>query len=281
MTADGSALVVRPATGTIGAEVTGIDVTRPLSGDDLDALRAAAVDHKVVFLRQQPYSVQALESLTEQLGGQGDTPFLRSIDGHPGIVRIVKEADEGGFNFGGAWHTDWSFQPTPPSFTLLWSVDVPPHGGDTMWSNQELAFARLSPGLQSTLRTLRAVHSAGRAYAADGFLARTASGRTMQIDTDDSALGEQTHPVVTTHPETGREVLFVNPTYTTRIDGWSPDESKVLLDFLFAHSTKEAHTCRMRWSPDTLAIWDNRSTQHLALNDYHGFRRELYRSTVG
>jgi taurine dioxygenase len=276
-----TSIAVRPITGSLGAEITGIDCTRPLDDEQTAALRAAIVEHKVVFLRDQRYSTVALEHVTERLGGHGETPFLRSISGHPGIVQVVKEASEGGFNFGGAWHTDYSFQPAPPSFTLLWSVEVPPQGGDTIWSNQALAFARLSPGLQATLRTLRAVHSAGAAYAADGFLARTAAGRTMQIDTNDDALAEVVHPVVTTHPESGQEVLFVNPTYTTRFDGWSPLESKPLLDMLFAHSVREAFTCRFRWTPDTLTIWDNRCTQHLAIDDYRGHRRELYRSTVG
>ena len=265
-------LSVRPLTGALGAEISGLDVTRPLDDEQTAALRGAIVEHHVVFLRDQPYSVEALEHVTERLGGHGDTPFLRSISGHPGVVQVVKEASEGGFNFGGAWHTDYSFQPAPPSFTLLWSVEVPPTGGDTIWSNQALAFDRLSDGLKATLRTLRAVHSAGAAYAADGFLARTASGRTMQIDTNDDALAEVVHPVVTTHPESGREVLFVNPTYTTRFEGWSPLESKPLLDMLFAHSVREMFTCRFRWTPDTLTIWDNRCTQHLAIDDYRGHR---------
>lgn len=273
-------ITVRPITGALGAEITGLGCTSPLDDTGAAALLAAVVEHKVVFLRGQRYTVDALEHVTSQLGGHGDTPFLRSISGHPGVVQVLKEAEEGGFNFGGAWHSDYSFQQAPPSFTLLWSVEVPPSGGDTIWSNQELAFARLSPGLQATLRTLRAVHSAGGAYAADGFLARTAPGRSMQIDTNDSALAEEIHPVVTTHPVSGRESLFVNPTYTARIDGWTPLESKPLLDMLFAHSTREAFTCRFRWAPDTLTIWDNRCTQHLAIDDYRGHRRELYRSTV-
>ncbi len=266
--------------GALGAELHGVDLTQPLSDDDLGALHAAVVEYKVVFLRGQPYAIEHLERLTQQLGGQGHTPFLRSIEGHPGVVKVVKEADERGFNFGGAWHSDWSFQPAPPSFTLLWSVDVPPHGGDTMWSNQELAFATLSEGLQQTLRGLNVVHSAGWAYAADGILARTASTRSMKIDTGDDALVEQVHPAVTVHPVAGREALFVNPTYSVRFEGWSTADSAPLLQHLYAHSTRDAFTCRFRWTNDTLAIWDNRTTQHNALDDYRGHRRELHRTTV-
>lgn len=266
--------------GALGAEVRGIDLTAPLADEQVAELRAAVLEHKVVFLRDQPYATEHLERLTEQLGGHGHTPFLESMPGHPGVVKVVKEADERGFNFGGAWHSDWSFQPEPPAFTLLWSLEVPPVGGDTMWSNQELAFQTLSAGLQDTLRGLRVVHSAGWAYAADGILARTAAGRSMRINTSDDALAEHVHPAVPVHPETGREALFVNPTYTVRFDGWSVPESAALLQHLYAHCTRDAFTCRFRWTPGTLAIWDNRTTQHNALDDYRGHRRELHRTTV-
>ena len=159
---------------------------RELTTDELGELRNAVLQHKVVFLRNQPYVTEHLERLTLQLGGHGHTPFLEIMPGHPGVVKVVKEADEGGLNFGGQWHSDWSFQPEPPAFTLLWSLEVPPHGGDTMWSNQELAFDTLSDGLKQTLLDLEVVHSAGWAYAADGILARTASGRTMKINTSDT-----------------------------------------------------------------------------------------------
>ena len=182
------------------------------------------------------------------------------------MVKVVREADEGGFNFGGAWHSDWSFQPAPPAFTLLWSVDVPPHGGDTMWSNQELAFETLSDGLRTTLdgARRRALARAGRTRA-DGVLARSAQGRSMQINTTDDALAEHVHPCVPTHPDSGGEALFVNPTYSVRFDGWSAADSAPLLQHLYEHSTRDAFTCRFRWTPNTLAIWDNRSTQHNAL----------------
>lgn len=271
---------IMPITGVIGAEVTGLDVTRPLGPETVAALTRAVVEHKVVVLRGQPYATEHLERLTVELGGHGDTPFLESMPGHPGVVRVVREATEGGVTFGGKWHSDWSFQPAPPAFTLLWSLEVPPVGGDTMWSDQERSFETLSPGLRDTLRGLRFVHSAGWAYSADGVLARTAAGRTMTIHTSDEALAEQVHPAVTVHPNTGREALFANPTYTVRIDGWTAAESAPLLEYLHAHSTREAFTCRVRWTPDCLVIWDNRSTQHLAIDDYRGSRRELHRTTT-
>jgi taurine dioxygenase len=275
-----STLTIERIAGALGAEVRGIDLTTDLTDHEVSALRAALLEHQVVFLRDQPYATEHLERLTVQLGGHGHTPFLESMDGHPGVVRVVREASESGFNFGGQWHSDWSFQPEPPAFTLLWSLEVPPHGGDTMWANMALAFDTLSPGLRETLSTLRAVHSAGWAYSSNGVLARTASQRSMQIATSDEALAEHVHPVIVTHSETGRQALFVNPTYTVRFDGWSAADSAPLLQHLYAHATRDAFTCRFRWTPDTLAIWDNRVTQHNALNDYAGFRRELHRTTV-
>ena len=275
-----SALTIDRIAGALGAEVSGLDLTRELTDGELEALRATAVQHKVVFLRNQPYATEHLVRLTEQLGGHGETPFLEPMPDHPGVVRVVREADEGGFNFGGAWHSDWSFQPAPPAFTLLWSVDVPAVGGDTMWSNQQLSYETLSDGLRSTLDGLDVVHSAGWAYGADGVLARGAKGRSMQINTTDDALVEHSHPAVLTHPESGAKVLFVNSTYSVRFDGWSAADSAPLLQQLYTHSTRDAFTCRFRWTPNTLAIWDNRSTQHNALNDYRGSRRELHRTTV-
>jgi taurine dioxygenase len=275
-----STLTIERIAGALGAEVRGIDLTTELTDHDVAALRAALLEHQVVFLRDQPYATEHLERLTMQLGGHGHTPFLESMDGHLGVVRVVREASESGFNFGGQWHSDWSFQPEPPAFTLLWSLEVPPHGGDTMWANMALAFDTLSVGLRETLSTLRAVHSAGWAYSSNGVLARTASQRSMQIATSDDALAEHTHPVIVTHPETGRQALFINPTYTVRFDGWSAADSAPLLQHLYAHATRDAFTCRFRWTPNTLAIWDNRVTQHNALNDYAGFRRELHRTTV-
>jgi taurine dioxygenase len=275
-----TALTVDRIAGALGAELHGLPVTRELTDGELHELRQAVLTHKVVFLRDQPYATEHLERLTLQLGGHGHTPFLESMPGHPGVVKVVKEADERGFNFGGAWHSDWSFQPAPPAFTLLWSVEVPPQGGDTMWSNQELAFDTLSEGLRDTLRGLDVVHSAGWAYSSDGVLARTAAGRSMHINTGDEALAEHVHPAVPTHPETGRSALFVNPTYSVRFAGWSAADSAPLLQHLYTHSTRDAFTCRFRWTPNTLAIWDNRSTQHNALDDYRGHRRELHRTTV-
>jgi len=192
---------------------------------------------------------------------------------------VIKEPDDE-LNFANAWHTDLSYLPAPPAFTLLHAWDVPDHGGDTLWANQYLAFETLSDGLKHTLRELHAVHSAGMAYGTGGYLDSVKEKTSMAIEPSKDAYKQQTHPVVTRHPESGRETLYVNPVYTTRFEGWSATESQPLLGHLYRHAVNENFTCRLRWQRHTLAIWDNRCCQHNALNDYRGVRREMYRTSV-
>ena len=274
-----STLTVEPAAGALGASVTGLDLTRPLEPAEIDALRAAVLEHLVVFLPDQPMALDQLEQLTDQLGGRDVTPFVDPLPDRPYVIRVVKEADDE-LNFANAWHTDLSYLEAPPAFTLLHAWDVPDHGGDTMWANQYLAFETLSDGLKDTLRGLRAVHSAGMAYGTGGYLDSVKDKTSMAITPSPDAYASQIHPVVIRHPETGREALYVNPVYTTRFEGWSAAESQPLLSHLYRHAVSENFTVRLRWRRHTLAIWDNRCTQHNALNDYRGVRREMYRTSV-
>jgi taurine dioxygenase len=275
----GTTLDVRPVAGALGAEVRGVDLTGDLGDDDVEALQAALDAHLVVFLPDQPMSLDDLERLTDRLGGRDVTPYVRPLDDRPFVIRVIKEPDDE-LNFANAWHTDLSYLPAPPAYTLLHAWDVPDHGGDTVWSNQYLAFDTLSDGLKATLRSLRAVHSAGMAYGTGGFLDAVKDKTSMAIEPSAEAYRQQEHPVVVRHPRTGREVLYVNPVYTTRIAGWTPGESQALLGHLYRHSVNENFTCRLRWHRHTLAIWDNRCTQHNALNDYGGVRREMFRTSV-
>lgn len=280
-TATEQAIDVIPLGGALGAEVRGLDLGGQLDATLGQQVEALVHEHSVVAFRGQQSNLGQLAALTELLGGFGDTPYLHPVDGYPGIVQVLAEADESSpINFGGAWHSDWSFQAEPPKYTVLMAKDIPPYGGDTIWSCQYTAYETLSPGLRQTLDGLRVVHSAQRSYAPDGSLAKTAKGRTMKITMDEDAYDEYVHPAVVVHPETGRRALFVNPTYSIRFDGWSHADSQPLLNHLYAHSTAPGLTCRLRWSADTITIWDNRCTQHNALNDYRGFRRELHRTTV-
>lgn len=271
---------ISPVTTALGADITDVDLSR-CDDATIEAIRAAAIEHGVVMVRgQQQLGLDGLEELTHRLGTPIDTPFVKAMDSRPDVVRVVKEAGERALNFGGGWHTDLSYLPAPPSFTVLWANDIPPYGGDTVWSNQARAFDTLSPGLQNCLLGLRAVHSAGRPYGTGGVYDITQKGRTMTILPSPEAFAEQEHPVVTKHPVSGRPVLFLNAGYVTKFAGWATHESQALLAQLYGHSQRETNTCRMRWTNGTLAIWDNRVTQHNAIDDYAAFRRELFRTTI-
>jgi taurine dioxygenase len=274
-----TSLSVEPVAGALGATVTGIDLTRVTDPDRLDGLRRALADHLVVFLPGQELSLDDLERLTDLLGGRDVTPFVDPLEDRPYVIRVIKEPTDA-LNFANAWHSDLSYLPAPPAYTLLHAWEVPDHGGDTVWSNQYLAYETLSGGLRATLDGLSAVHSAGLAYGTGGLLDQVKDLTSMAIAPSAEAYAEHVHPVVAVHPVTGRRALYLNPVYTTRFAGWSKEESHPLLAHLHRHSINENFTCRLRWSVHTLAIWDNRCTMHNALNDYSGVRREMYRTSV-
>jgi taurine dioxygenase len=272
-------LTVEPVAGALGATVTGINLAEVPAAAQLDDLRRALADHLVVFLPEQDLGLDDLERVTDLLGGRDVTPFVDPLEDRPYVIRVIKEPTDV-LNFANAWHSDLSYLPAPPAYTLLHAWDVPDHGGDTVWSNQYLAYETLSGGLKATLDGLDAVHSAGMAYGTGGLLDQVKDYTSMAIAPSEDAYAEHVHPVVTVHPVTGRRALYVNPVYTTRFAGWTKDESAALLAHLYRHSINENFTCRLRWSVRTLAIWDNRCTMHNALNDYSGVRREMYRTSV-
>ena len=279
VTTKSAPLTVEPVAGALGASVTGVDLTQVREASQLDGLRQALADHLVVFLPEQDLGLDDLERVTDLLGGRDVTPFVEPLEDRPFVIRVIKEPTDV-LNFANAWHSDLSYLPTPPAYTLLHAWDVPDHGGDTVWSNQYLAYETLSGGLRATLDRLRAVHSAGMAYGTGGLLDQFKDLSSMAIAPSDDAFAENVHPAVAVHPVTRRRALYVNPVYTTRFDGWSKEESHALLGHLHRHSINENFTCRLRWSVKTLAIWDNRCVMHNALNDYAGVRREMYRTSV-
>lgn len=274
-----TSLDVNPAAGALGAVVTGINLTKVMESEQLEELRKVLADHLVVFLPEQHIDLDDLERITDLLGGRDTTPFVTPLQDRPYVIRVIKEPEDQ-LNFANAWHSDLSYLPEPPSYTLLHAAEVPEFGGDTLWSNQYLAYESLSQGLQETLVGLRAVHSAGMAYGTGGFLDQVKDFTSMAIAPSPDAYKEHSHPTVIEHPVTGKAALYVNPVYTTRFEGWSPTESQALLGHIYRHATNENFTCRLRWSRHTLAIWDNRCTMHNALNDYSGTRREMFRTSV-
>ena len=272
-------LTVSRAGGSAGAYVTGVDLAKPDDGETIAAIRRALLEHLVVALPGQNISLDDLERFTDALGGRDITPYVKPIDGRPHVIRILKEPHEK-LNFANAWHTDLSYLEAPPSFTILHCLDAPPVGGDTVWANQYMAFDTLSGGLRDTLLGLAAVHSAGPAYGTGGYLDGVKEKMSTKIEPSKNAYREQNHPAVIAHAETGRAALYLNPVYTQRVAGWSKAESDGLLGHVFRHAVNENFTWRLRWAKGTLAIWDNRCTQHFALNDYQGLRREMVRTSV-
>jgi alpha-ketoglutarate-dependent taurine dioxygenase len=279
---DYSHISVRPMAGSMGAEISGIggalDV-RSLDDDEMAEIRRANDDHLVVFFRDQELTPAELETFTARWGEFGDDPYLKGMDEHPHVVRVRKEADEKvPLVFGGAWHSDWSFQTTPPAYTILFGVDVPDHGGDTLWANMYLATEYASETFRSLLRSLDAVHSPAMGYGPGA----THNELIENMDIEYGERGTETHrhPMIRRHPRTGRETLFVNPVYTVGINGMREEEAQAILGQIHEVATNPVHLCRFRWEPGSMAVWDNRCTMHLPLGDYHGARREMWRTTV-
>lgn len=271
------AITVRRVAGALGAEISGVDLSKDLDGPTFDAIHRAFVEHEVIFFRDQSLTPEQHKAFGRRFGSLNIHPYVKGMDGHPEIMEIIKEPTDK-LNFGGGWHSDMSFLETPSIGSILYAVEVPEYGGDTLFASMTKAYDTLSPGLKQTLEGLRAVHSANREYSAQGASAQKRGS--MQVADAEGMAGEFTHPVVKAHPVTGRKALYVNPAFTLRFEGWKERESKPLLDYLFDHARYEAYTCRFQWRAGSIAFWDNRSVWHFALNDYPGQRRHMRRVTV-
>ncbi|MES2032773.1 MAG: TauD/TfdA family dioxygenase [Pseudomonadota bacterium] len=274
-----SNLHIRKVAGALGAELSGVDLAEPQSDAAIAAIRAAFVEHQVIFFRDQSLSPEQQLAFGRRFGPLNIHPYVKGMAEHPEVMEIIKEPSDK-TNFGGGWHSDMSFLETPSIGSILYAVQTPDFGGDTLFASQAAAFEALSPGLQKTLEGLNAVHSAGREYSSQGHSAQQRGSMQVANADAEGAVGEFVHPMVKVHPETGRKALYVNPAFTMRIDGWSRRDSRPLLNHLFEHSRQEAFTCRFRWTPGSVAFWDNRSVWHYALNDYPGQRRHMRRVTV-
>ncbi len=275
-----ASLTVEPIAGALGAEISGVDLGRTLPDETWDQIRRAFLEHQVVFFRDQRLDPERLKVFGRRFGTLNVHPFVKPLDGHPEVLPIIKEKTDRA-NFGGGWHSDMSFLPEPVMGSILYAIETPARGGDTLWANQYLAYERLSPGMQRLLDGMVAVHSAASQYGPDGESARNNPKRKgMEVAVTESAEIETEHPVVRTHPETGRKALYVNRPFTVRFKDMTRRESRPLLEFLFEHATREEFTCRFRWTDDAVAFWDNRCTQHYALNDYSGQRRHMHRVTI-
>lgn len=276
-----SDLRIEPLAGYLGAEIRGAELTREPDAALADRLRALLWEHQVLVFPGQFLDIPAQKRLTEVFGSLQVVPYVTPSAEDPAVIAVLKEADERRISvFGGDWHSDFSFLEQPPAGSLLSAVEVPPFGGDTLWSSQVAAWETLPEELRAQVRGRRAIHSGapyGRKAAAPpgGGLSRSI-GITRG---DPEADRETLHPLVRRHPESGSEALFVNPIYTRGIEGLAAAEAAALLDRLYRHATRPDFTCRHRWRAGDLVIWDNRTTLHYAINDYDGHRRLLHRTT--
>ena len=276
MKVDHPAFSVTPISAALGAEVIGLDLAR-LDDSNFAAVHEAFLAFQVLVFRGQRLSADDYVALARRFGEPGAYPFAKGMEGHPEITRIIKEAHQTS-NFGGMWHADTTYLPDPPKATMLMAIETPPVGGDTLFACQYRAFDTLSDGMKTLLSGLKGVSSSQKnASALRG--AHLATGSMESAAQTPDAL-TAVHPAVRRHPLTGRSALYVNRSHTVRFDGLSEAESAGLLEYLFDHQIRPELTARVRWEPGTVVIWDNRSSQHSAINDYDGHRREMWRITL-
>ncbi|MBX2885223.1 MAG: TauD/TfdA family dioxygenase [Granulosicoccus sp.] len=261
-----SSFSLTPLNGALGAEIHALNLSKSLSTEVVDEISLALSRHKVLAFRNQSMKPADLVNIGNRFGSLHKNPFVKGLPNFPEVIEIRSEENHEK-QFTGLWHSDISWAHEPSMGSLLYAVELPPTGGDTLFANMALAFSALSPGFQQLLRTLRAEHRVDRHHSAKGQYGKVPQDTVY-------------HPVVTTHPETGEKILFVNEYFTTRFEGMSEQESLPVLQYLFNHSVRADFTCRIQWQPGTLIFWDNRSTMHYATNDYAGQKRLMHRVTI-
>ncbi len=288
--ADNREIEVRPLAAAMGAEIVGVRLAS-LSDAQFAEVRAALFRHKMIYFRSQDVSHAEQERFSLRFGPFAPDAYTKGVEGHPDVQPVIREADERpGVIFGSGWHTDSPFLPAPPAISMLYGVEIPPWGGDTIWANCALAYATLSDTMKTMLAPLRVrmsmrtvLETAQEHQAPDetpiGRVAATRGQAQLPAEIVRKVEGSS-HPLVRTHPVTGEKALYCDQTYAVGIDGLTPEEASPLLQFLVRHITQPAFTCRLRWEAGTFALWDNRLCVHQAFNDTDGFRRELYRTTV-
>ena len=271
---------IEPSGQACGASVTGIDLSAPLSDAIVADLRALWLEHHVLAFPDQRLSDDDLERFTLAFGGFGEDPFIAPIPGRDHILAVARTAHETAPIFAENFHTDWSFQPKPPAGTCLYGIEIPPIGGDTLFANQHQALDAMPDALRGRIEGLIAIHSAGRAYAPDGFYGDTDKGRSMDIRPSVTARATQTHAFVRPHPETGRLGLFGTLGYIIGFAGMDDAEAMPLLGELYQWQSQERFQYRHRWQAGMLVMWDNRSLLHAATGGYAGHARRLHRTTI-
>jgi alpha-ketoglutarate-dependent taurine dioxygenase len=261
---------------TLGAEIHGVELATETNPATWVAIRDALAEYGVIFFRDQKLSPEQHIAMAEHFGSINVNRFFTAVEGYPQIAEVRKEPDQKA-NIGARWHADHSYDEAPALGSILLAREVPAWGGDTQFADLALAYEHLSDGLKATLKSLRAVHSSRHVFGKNAERTKNLKDR---LGNEELATQDSIHPVVIRHPLSGREVLFVNPGFTVRFDGWTENESKPLLDYLYQHVQQAEFTYRFNWQEGSIAFWDNRRTWHQALNDYQGMRRVMHRITI-
>lgn len=278
LTESASSITIQPLTGALGAEISGVQLAA-LNESDFAQIQGALFEYGAVFFRDQELSHADQIAFARRFGELEVHPIVNGMEEHPEIIKVLKPAGDSA-TFGTGWHSDNSFFEQPSLGSVLYGVIIPPQGGDTLFASQYLAYEALSEGLKATLDGMTAIHTAGPAYTSETAREKYAGKTPITYRWSDSVHAEVEHPVVRTHPVTGRRALYVNRMFTQRFTGWTAAESQGLLNFLYEHCAKPDFCCRFRWQPQSVALWDNRCVQHYALDDYQAYERLMYRVTI-
>lgn len=274
-------ITVTPTGQACGAFVTGVELSLPLSGEQISEIREAWLEHHVLAFPKQELNDDQFERFAACFGEFGEDPFFNPIEGRKYIAAVRREADETNPIFAEGWHSDWSFLPAPPSATMLYSLDIPPEGGDTLFANQHLALKKMPSELRKRLEGKIAVHSAVLAYSPDGIYSDTEKNGAMDIRPSEDAYSRHSHPLFRKHPETGEPGIFgTSFAYIIGFEGLDDEAARPLLDALYHWQAKDEFVYRHKWQNNMLVMWDNRSVLHRASGGYKGHRRELHRITV-
>ncbi|MDB3997986.1 TauD/TfdA family dioxygenase [Litorivicinus sp.] len=282
---EGTHIQTKPLAAAMGGEVLDVQIA-DLNDKNFSEIEKALHHHKMIFFREQSLSLADQERFTRRFGEFGTDAYTTGMPDHPDIQPVIKEVDtKSKMVFGGGWHTDSPFLECPPSVSILRGVEIPPYGGDTIWYNSVLAYESLSEIMKSMLAPLRVHMSAKNVIYSMRKVAEELKSKStmsdMELDLDvQSMLDGKYHPIIRRHPQSDEIGLYCDAVYAIGIQGMTERESRPLLDFLVSHITQEIFSCRLRWKPNTVAVWDNRSCLHRAFNDYDGFRREMHRTTV-
>jgi taurine dioxygenase len=267
---------IKQISGNVGVEIHGVDLSKEVPDSLFNEIRDVFIENGLIFFRDQNLTPEEHIRFAKKWGKININRFFAKVDGYEQIAEVRKEPDQKG-NIGGEWHTDHSYDQIPALGSILLAKEIPSNGGDTLFASMYKAYEGLSNGMKVTLESLNAIHSSRHIFGEGSDYSKSSKGR---IGNPQLAIQDAIHPVIITHPESKKKALYVNRAFTLRFEGWTDEESKPLLNYLYDHAANEENTTRFQWSPGSIAFWDNRATWHNALNDYHGERRLMHRITI-